>query len=92
MNTDLPQWVKDIPDRKERRVAELRFYVNLAAAHATYESTIRELAKLLGCSTEVIHKSIRLGDMSQGLAARIERLVGRDVVQCEKLSSKFETL
>ena len=86
-----PQWVTCLPEgSKERRAAELRYAINLAATVVDRDGSTKALAKRLHCTEQIIMKSIRDGDFSKSLAARIEDLVGQVIIQKEILSTKYK--
>lgn len=88
-----PTWVEpdnEIMGDQERAHRRLRFLINLAAIYATERASISALAVACGTESAHIHAAMREGHLSPKMAAKIEKLCGREIVQREWLIYPLE--
>jgi hypothetical protein len=84
----IPKWVNDKP-ANERQFARQRLLINIAAAYATEEGTIRAMCKALGRQKSYFARYISYTNpiiITAEIAVEVERLIGKDAVPREELA------
>lgn len=72
----IPVWVAELPD-VERKSAETRYLLGVAANYCCDRGNISRLARTLGTSVQSIHSAIDRGQVSAEMAISIEKVLGR---------------
>ncbi len=82
----LPRWIDSLSG-PEKDAAAQRFYLRLAALHASESGTLRELSSVLGRSKNALTRYVTDAPepIPVELAIDLERLVGRETLPREAL-------
>lgn len=81
----MPLWVDQAAPGDPRRIARLRFLLDLCALYGTPDGRMTTLSMRCGFSPSAIGKAKHLGAVSPEMAIEIERCLGRGWITREVL-------